>query len=151
MCAISPQRQSKLSKRISAQSKMSIERGKICIGHMKPRVRLTTQLIGLYILTSTKIGADAVLVSESDSESFGAWQQKPIFLLRGSLHRTYVRSVRTIARAHFVKKITRLYANKYKEGVDFPISICYTYIVKREIEVGGWFSKKILRKVEITS
>ena len=45
------------------------------------------------------------------------------------------------ARAHFVKNLTRLYLNKYKIEVDFPISICYTYIVKREIEVGGWFSK----------
>ena len=79
VCAISPQRQLKLSKRISAKSKMSVERGKICTGHMRPRVRLMTQWIGQSTLTSTKIGADAVLVSESDSESFGTWQQKPIF------------------------------------------------------------------------
>ena len=45
----------------------------------------------------------------------------------------------------FVKKIT------FKKGIDFLIKIIIIISVKREIEVGGWFSKKILRKVEITS
>lgn len=77
VCAISPQRPSRLSKRISEQSKTSAERGKICTLPVREQSRPTTQWIGQSTLTSTKIGADAVLVSESDSESLGTWQQKP--------------------------------------------------------------------------
>ena len=37
-----------------------------------------TQWIGQSTLTSTRIATDADLASESDSEFFGTWQQKPI-------------------------------------------------------------------------
>jgi len=67
----------RLSKRNREQSKMSAERGKICIECISSLARVMTQWIGQSTLTSTRIATDADLATESDSESLGAWQQKP--------------------------------------------------------------------------
>ena len=42
------------------------------------RVRVMTQWIGQSTPISSRIATDADLATESDSESFGTWQQKPI-------------------------------------------------------------------------
>ena len=117
---------------IKRQSRNSSQRAPILMKNGKMSSMMTTMSAGsthIWVVTTSTVSRSFIL----------------------PLHRTYVRLVRAIARAHFVTKLTRLYADKYKKGVDFPIRVCYHYIVKREIEVGGWFSKKFLRKVEITS
>ena len=75
--ATSPRKPFRLSKRNREQSKMNTQRGNKCTTHISHGVRVKTQWIGIFTPIFTKIGAVAVLVTESDSEFFGTWQQKP--------------------------------------------------------------------------
>jgi hypothetical protein len=56
---------------------MSATHGRHSMMLTSERVRVMTQWIGQSTLTSSRIATDADLATESDSESLGAWQQKP--------------------------------------------------------------------------
>ena len=77
MCATSPKKPFRLSKRNREQSKTSAMHGRHNTMLTSERARVTTQWIGQSTLTSSRIATDADLTTESDSESLGAWQQKP--------------------------------------------------------------------------
>lgn len=85
VCATSPKKPFRLSKRNREQSKTSAMLGKHNTMLTSERARVMTQWIGQSTPISSKITTDADLATESDSESLGTWQQKPSkkFLKKG--------------------------------------------------------------------